>query len=47
MSELLIGTNPEKPAVVGSINLSATKRGESKAVAQALRVSHFVCDPRD
>jgi hypothetical protein len=29
MSELLIGTNPEKPAVVGSINLSATN--EEKA----------------
>ena len=30
MSELLIGTNPEKPAVVGSINLSATNEEKAR-----------------
>jgi hypothetical protein len=30
MSELLIGTNPEKPAVVGSINLDATNEEKAR-----------------
>ena len=30
MSEILIGTNPDKPAVVGSINLEATNEEKAK-----------------
>jgi hypothetical protein len=30
MSELLIGTNPEKPAVVGSIKLDATNEEKAR-----------------
>lgn len=30
MSELLIGTNPDKPAVVGSIDLNATNEEKAK-----------------
>jgi hypothetical protein len=45
MSEILIGSNPDNPEVVGAVNFEATAEEKAKTATQALGVSHFVCYP--
>jgi hypothetical protein len=45
MSEILIGSNPDNPEVVGAVNFEATAEEKAKQLPKALGISHLVCYP--